>query len=574
MPVHKGNIPRQSDLQRWPHLKHVNLPEIEAGIELLIGTNVSKALEPLQVIRSVNNGPYAIRTMLGWTVNGPLKGDSGDAMDCEQPELQVNRVSVVCLDELWQQQFKADFPECSMDEQIGMSRDDQKFMELVTNSAKQVNGHYQINLPLRKRDVSMQNNKKIIEQRALHLNKRLQKDSSFHADYMAIMNDLVAKGYAERVPEEDVEHSDGKVWYIPHHGIYHPTKGKTRVVFDCGARFQGTSLNAQLLQGPDLTSSLIGVVTRFRVFVANRVSEIRKASHPSQWRYVETASNPADVASRGVKVDTFLKNATWVSGPHFLLQPESEWPVSPDDALQLPSDDPEVKKAVAVNAVQVREEVDAVTRMIHYFDSWTHLRKSVAWILRFKTWLLSVCQKRRQLSMALAQSDLDTDQQRRSLEKDMETFKRKTVSSCLSVGELEKAELEIIKLRQRKRFPEEFSRLKKGKSVKGHSHIYTLCPLMEDGVLRVGGRLSRSSMPAETKHPIILAKDLHISASLLRHIHQEVGHGGRNHMLSKLRERYWITGASTAIRRVLSKCIICRQLNAQPVSQQMADLPL
>lgn len=44
MPVHKGNIPRQRDIQRWPYLKNVNLPEIEAGIELLIGTNVPKAL--------------------------------------------------------------------------------------------------------------------------------------------------------------------------------------------------------------------------------------------------------------------------------------------------------------------------------------------------------------------------------------------------------------------------------------------------------------------------------------------------------------------------------------------------
>lgn len=79
---------------------------------------------------------------------------------------------------------------------------------------------------------------------------------------------------------------------------------------------------------------------------------------------------------------------------------------------------------------------------------------------------------------------------------------------------------------------------------------------MEDGVLRVGGRLSRSSMPVEAKHPIILAKNSHIAALLLRHIHHEVGHGGRNHMLSKLREKYWIPGASTAIRRVLSKCII------------------
>lgn len=101
-------------------------------------------------------------------------------------------------------------------------------------------------------------------------------------------------------------------------------------------------------------------------------------------------------------MDAFLKSATWVSGPHFLLQPESEWPVNPEDIHQLPSDDPEGKKAVAVNAVQAREEVDAVTHMIHYFSSWTGPRKSVAWILQFKSWLLSCCQKRRQLSTALA----------------------------------------------------------------------------------------------------------------------------------------------------------------------------
>lgn len=100
MPIHKGNIPKQSDFQRWPHMKHVHLPEINVGIELLIGTNVPKAMEPLQVIHSVDNGPNAIRTMLDWTVNGPLKGDSGDAMNSELPELSANRVSVVNLDHL------------------------------------------------------------------------------------------------------------------------------------------------------------------------------------------------------------------------------------------------------------------------------------------------------------------------------------------------------------------------------------------------------------------------------------------------------------------------------------------
>ena len=50
-----------------------------------------------------------------------------------------------------------------------------------------------------------------------------------------------------------------------HHGVYHPKKSeKIRVVFDCSAKFEGTSLNDQLMQGPDLTNSLVGVLTQFR----------------------------------------------------------------------------------------------------------------------------------------------------------------------------------------------------------------------------------------------------------------------------------------------------------------------
>ena len=57
----------------------------------------------------------------------------------------------------------------------------------------------------------------------------------------------------------------GKTWFIPHHGVYHPHKpGKIRVVFDCSAKYKGKSLNDLLLKGPDLTNSLLGVLTRFR----------------------------------------------------------------------------------------------------------------------------------------------------------------------------------------------------------------------------------------------------------------------------------------------------------------------
>ncbi|XP_070554735.1 uncharacterized protein [Ptychodera flava] len=79
------------------------------------------------------------------------------------------------------------------------------------------------------------------------------------------MADIIEKGYAIQVPNDELDRDDGKVWYIPHHGVYHPKKPeKIRVVFDCSAKFQGVSLNNLLLQGPDLTNNLLGVLLRFR----------------------------------------------------------------------------------------------------------------------------------------------------------------------------------------------------------------------------------------------------------------------------------------------------------------------
>ena len=77
------------------------------------------------------------------------------------------------------------------------------------------------------------------------------------------MYDLIKNGYSKKVTDTDSE--AGKMWYIPHHGVYHPKKPEMIcVVFDCSAEFKGTSLNKELLQGPELTNQLIGVLTRFR----------------------------------------------------------------------------------------------------------------------------------------------------------------------------------------------------------------------------------------------------------------------------------------------------------------------
>ena len=78
------------------------------------------------------------------------------------------------------------------------------------------------------------------------------------------MSSLIEGSYAGRVPVNQLYKNDGKVWYIPHHGVYHPRKAD-KFVFDCTATFNGISLNSLLIPGPNLVNNLVvGVLLRFR----------------------------------------------------------------------------------------------------------------------------------------------------------------------------------------------------------------------------------------------------------------------------------------------------------------------
>lgn len=111
----------------------------------------------------------------------------------------------------------------------------------------------------------MMNNRQLAESRLLSLKRRLQKDPEVHQKYKAVIDDHLDKGYARRIPEENHNTTDQPVWYLPHHAVINPRKPeKLGVVYDCAAKWKGVSLNDQLLQGPDMTKSVVGVLTRFR----------------------------------------------------------------------------------------------------------------------------------------------------------------------------------------------------------------------------------------------------------------------------------------------------------------------
>ena len=57
-----------------------------------------------------------------------------------------------------------------------------------------------------------------------------------------------------------------------------------------------------------------------RAFERNRVDAILKRTNGKQPRYVPTGENPADIATRGCRIDETEKWNFWLNGPQFLSE--------------------------------------------------------------------------------------------------------------------------------------------------------------------------------------------------------------------------------------------------------------
>ncbi|XP_046401619.1 uncharacterized protein LOC124167678 [Ischnura elegans] len=72
-----------------------------------------------------------------------------------------------------------------------------------------------------------------------------------------------------------------------------------------------------------------GHASKWKPFVAHRVSEIKSALPTVSWRYVCTAHNPADAATRGIDPDELIRHPLWWNGPHWLAKEETAWSREP-----------------------------------------------------------------------------------------------------------------------------------------------------------------------------------------------------------------------------------------------------
>ena len=290
---------------------------------------------------------------------------------------------------------------------------------------------------------------------------------------------------------------------------------------------------------------------RFHTYVANRVAFIREDSSPSQWRYIDTKSNPADDASRGASADSFIRNERWIKGPAFLLRAESEWAICSKGSTELSDEDPEVKRESSSFAVQINEAYASFVFIVERFSSWFKLLRFIALCLR--------CQRR----FVAKKKELD-----------VQSTSEEPPCNFITLPELKNAEKEIIQFNQRMAYAEEIEAIKKGNSVKKSSVLVKLDPILDHGLLRVGGRLNKAAISDDSKHQIIIPRNSHLARLLVYHFHEKSGHSGREYVLALLRERFWLLRANSMVRSVLSSCYACKRRHGPTGEQKMADLPL
>lgn len=275
---------------------------------------------------------------------------------------------------------------------------------------------------------------------------------------------------------------------------------------------------------------------RLKTYVANRVAQTQELIPPSSWRYIPSKENPADCASRGILASELVKHPLWWTGPPWLSMPPSHWP----DATLHPDTDTDLSASEEMKTtplVVLTSAHQAEWDLLSTYSSWNKLVRIVALLLRF----IGNC-------------------------------RNSALHGPLSPSELNSARLKIFKLVQGSSFAEDISSLQRQQDCS--TRLQRLKPFLDaDGLLRVGGRLSRTSLSSDIRHPVLLPKKHHIVDLLVDHCHTTHLHSGPQLTQALLSQSVWILCARSVIRSRIFKCVTCFKNKPRNVTPLMGDLP-
>ena len=159
------------------------------------------------------------------------------------------------------------------------SESDKRAMLTLDSATKRAGGRYETGLLWRHDGVQLPDNREAAVNRLKAVERRLTRDPELCQSYCDAVKNYVTQGHASKV-NEDEPSVQGRTWYLPHHAVQNPNKpGKVRVVFDAAAKCGGTSLNDNLVSGPNNLNSLTGVLMRFRQGRVPIASDVKQMFH-------------------------------------------------------------------------------------------------------------------------------------------------------------------------------------------------------------------------------------------------------------------------------------------------------
>ncbi|CAH8604633.1 unnamed protein product [Schistosoma haematobium] len=257
IPGHKPTKSAMNNLVKWPHLSDVPIDSLDSEeVLLLIGCDVPEAHWVLDQRLGGRKNPYAVETLLGWTVFGP-------ASYSEYRKRVVNHTSKLqTLENEIRKLYDVEFSDAYSSDK-SLSVDDKAAIKIVEVGTRFDNGHFVVSIPWKKNPDMKVDNYEVANRRLQSLKGMLSKDVSLHIKYIKSTESDFTKTYAKRVFEIYLQ-SYRPRWYLPHHAVLNMKKPDLRVVLDCAAQFAGVPPNDMIYQEPDTTAELRCILISFR----------------------------------------------------------------------------------------------------------------------------------------------------------------------------------------------------------------------------------------------------------------------------------------------------------------------
>lgn len=302
------SYPVQSLRRRYAHLRGVPLqPFHKVRPLVLIGSDQVHLITAKEPIRQgTKGGPVAVHTALGWALQGAVMCTTDQA-----PEQQCFFISTAHSDDLLyrnvERLWQLDVLPFRNEKLVVRSRQDNEAMQLLESQTQQVSvqGVQRYATPLLWKPDAL-NLKGFMQSVLANLRsteRRLQKDPEKASIYSGEIAKLIEAGSVAKLNQREAAQAE-ESWYLPHHLVSH--NNKPRLVFNCSFKHQGLSLNNQLLPGPALGPSLLGVLLRFRQHHVAVSADIKGMFHQVRllpkdrpflrfiWRDLQS-ENPPDV---------------------------------------------------------------------------------------------------------------------------------------------------------------------------------------------------------------------------------------------------------------------------------------